>query len=260
MFCSSVAINEITSSRTPTFIKIRYYDVINLLSNYLQNNGDIPVSEFKNKKSDPIIIQHLKELANVILKNKRTQHYAWRMNSAEFFERYVQFLVKKASLSVGGSVQCNSKYNINGIKPTWCLHYLEPDIIVHLGSSTIVIDAKYKSHMLNTYETTENLKNTFRSDLHQVMAYTSLNTDNNKNAILVYPYFKKAKDKEDDNTINHTKDNHIIIPGWGTTTNIYLIGIPIKKRYQDEAIQKLIDVFKLMKSSFNLAENTWTRL
>lgn len=72
--------------------------------------------------------------------------------------------------------------------PSWALNYLEPDMIIQKGDKQIVVDAKYKSHLFNWNKDSENLKETFRHDLHQILAYCSLNGMTQKQAILVYPF------------------------------------------------------------------------
>ncbi|WP_299352577.1 hypothetical protein [uncultured Porphyromonas sp.] len=46
-------------------------------------------SLFAERASDPIVVREVKRLANVILRNKRTQRRAWRIDYAILFERYV---------------------------------------------------------------------------------------------------------------------------------------------------------------------------
>ena len=48
--------------------------------------------------SDPAIIKSLKEAANKILQNVSSTNCAWRMDYAEFFERYVQYICKRVAL------------------------------------------------------------------------------------------------------------------------------------------------------------------
>ena len=241
-----ISLEELSSSRTPNMTKMQYSSYTELLSKYVQKVPLEEANEFVIRMSDPKHIRELKKLANIILKNKHSQNFAWRMDSAVFFERYVQQLVKKASIHVGGVLQCNAKYSISGNKPAWCLQYLEPDMLVHIGASTIVLDAKYKTHMLNTSYFTENLRDTFRSDLHQIMAYTSVNSALQKCGVLIYPYtiFDNGENGEGEEAMLHTKHNTISIHGNFSSTSIHLLGIPLKKRYQDESIIAIENILR----------------
>ena len=67
------------------------------------------------------------------------------------------------------------------------MRYLEPDLVVYKDDCQYIIDAKYKSHMFNREKISGDLKESFRSDLHQVLAYSSFGITPNKRAILVYP-------------------------------------------------------------------------
>ena len=69
----------------------------------------------------------------------------------------------------------------------WSLKYLEPDMAIHNRESTYFVDAKYKSHLLNKNSKSSFLKEEFRKDLHQILAYSSFSTDTSRKSILCYP-------------------------------------------------------------------------
>ena len=130
--------------------------------------------------ADPIIIKGLKETANRILSHQNSSHYAWRIDFAEFFERYIQFMIADVARSKGARLTKNPKYSVSGNKPDWSLNYLEPDIVVDRGDVQYIIDAKYKSHMYNLRNHGDDLKEAFRHDLHQVLAYSSFGKSTRK--------------------------------------------------------------------------------
>ena len=100
--------------------------------------------------SDPPVIKELKALGNIILSDNASNQKAWRLDFAEFFERYVQYLVHTVALRKGAHDLANPKYSISGSGlPKWSLRYLEPDIVLHKDRFQYVIDAKYKSHIYN---------------------------------------------------------------------------------------------------------------
>ena len=70
--------------------------------------------------------------------------------------------------------------------------------------------------MFNQERITEDLKETFRHDLHQILAYSSFGTALNKRAILVYP-------------ASHfiSKGLHISNPLTKAIADVHLVGIPL---------------------------------
>lgn len=116
-------------------------------------------------------------------------------------------------------------------RPSWTLNYLEPDIIIQKKNEQVVVDAKYKSHLFNWNNDSEELKNTFRYDLHQLLAYCSLNGMNKKQAILIYPF--------KDFTCHQMTVNS---PLTTTGAQVFMIGIPLEKNRIEEVKSKLNDV------------------
>ena len=95
----------------------------------------------------------------------------------------------------------------------------------------VVVDAKYKSHLFNLNNDSEELKNTFRHDLHQLLAYCSLNGMNKKQALLVYPSC---------NFICHRMT--INSPLTTTEAQVLIIGIPLEKNKIEEVKDKLNEI------------------
>ena len=154
------------------------------------------------------------------------------MDYAEFFERYVQFLVGEVAKKKGANEICNPHYGITvNNHPQWLLHYIEPDMVLQKSEQQIVIDAKYKSHMFNWNDESAELKETFRHDYHQILAYCSLNSMPTKHAMLVYPFndfvYHKTRVYS---TITHSD------------AIVYLIGIPIEKKRIEEIEGKLSEI------------------
>ena len=183
-----LAISEIESIRTPLRSKLAYLEKINKLKQTYSVNTLRAINRVNIHMADPIIIKELKKVGNIILGDLSSRRISWRLDFAVFFEKYVQFLLQSIAREKGAKEFCNPHYGISGQhKPQWCLNYLEPDIIIQREDQQYVIDAKYKSHMFNVQSNSEDLRDTFRSDLHQVLAYTSLNAMKEKKGILIYP-------------------------------------------------------------------------
>ena len=183
-----LAISEIESPRTPLRSKTSYADKITKLKSTVRFEQITQIPRINIRMSDPVTIKALKQVANIILGDVSNKKLAWRLDFSVFFERYIQHLLLNIARQKGAKEHCNPRYGITASnKPNWCLHYLEPDIVLQRGEKQYVIDAKYKSHIYNIRSNTEELRDTFRHDLHQILAYTSLNNMPNKKAILIYP-------------------------------------------------------------------------
>ena len=70
--------------------------------------------------------------------------------------------------------------------------HLVPDIVVRRGKAIRVVDAKYKAHFAELDEQawtkmTDEIRDSHRADIHQVLAYASLYDAEEITATLVYP-------------------------------------------------------------------------
>ena len=227
-----LAITEIESIRTPLRSKLAYLEKINKLKQTYSTNTLRAISRVNIHMADPIIIKELKKVGNIILGDLSSRKISWRLDFAVFFERYVQFLLESIAREKGAKEFCNPHFGITGQhKPQWCLSYLEPDIVIQREDQQYVIDAKYKSHMFNLKSNSEDLRDTFRSDLHQVLAYTSLNTMNEKKGILIYP-------------ASHFDVSTICIKSQlnGRRNHVQMIGIPLLKSEVENIKKRLNDI------------------
>ena len=184
--------------------------------------------------SDPVVIKKLKEVANRVLQNASSSHNAWRLDFAEFFERYVQYLLKEVAKTKGARITCNPHFPVYGNRPAWTLKYIEPDIIIDKSDVQYIIDAKYKSHIYQVNGDSEQLRETFREDFHQVLAYSSFSGTRQKHVMLIYP---------SDHFVSRELDVLSGINGY--STKAYLVGIPLKKSDLEETKQKLSSLIVL---------------
>lgn len=228
----TLAIDELSSHNVPIRIRAAFSDKINSLQQKLRNSEIAKTDNIKERMSDPLVIKQLKSLAKRILRNKSGENLAWRMDYAVFFERYVQYLFAEVARKKGANTINNPHYGIRtSNRPSWALNYLEPDLIVSKASEQYVVDAKYKSHIYNWNESSDELKDSFRHDLHQILAYCSFNKMVNKQAILVYPY--------SDFVLHKMKAANSIT---NSETTIQLIGIPIDKSRIEDVKERLSEI------------------
>lgn len=220
----SICINEIKRPQTPIRSRIAYAAKIDRLQSKYNESLTKPLPvEFTPHASDPIAVKKAKELANIIIRNRRTCLLSWRVDYSVFFERFIQYIFKEAAKSSAAKTICNPHYSISGKRPVWALSYLEPDLIIQKENCQIVLDAKYKSHIFNWNNISDNLKETFRHDLHQILAYCSLNSMTRKRAFLVYPY--------NDFTYHVL---HVHSPLTTSSADVYMVGIPLIKNKIEE--------------------------
>ena len=228
-------INEVMSMRTPVRSRTAYISKINSLSSSYDKRTIHAVKEVRIHKYDPIIIQSLKNSANKVLQNVSSINCAWRMDFALFFERYVQYIIQKVAFAKGARLSTNPKYPVNGRRPAWALKYIEPDMIIDKGNVQYIIDAKYKAHMMDLSKDSEYLKEKFREDLHQVLAYSSFGGNVHKNVMLVYPSSTEVIEREI--TILSSINSY--------SCSIYLVGVPLRKSTNEETIKRLAKIIKL---------------
>lgn len=184
----NLCINEVQSTRTPKRLRLLYRSKMAFLLKEHGQNNLRRVSEINIKASDPLMIKQLKAIANVVLVKTFSVQSPWRLNFSLFFEDYVQFMLKTVAMQKGARMICNPHYELAGKKPVWALRYIEPDVVIVKDDVQYVIDAKYKFHMYNLSADTDRLRETFRADLHQALAYSSLSSAIHKNVLLIYPY------------------------------------------------------------------------
>jgi 5-methylcytosine-specific restriction endonuclease McrBC regulatory subunit McrC len=101
-------------------------------------------------------------------------------------------------------------------------------MVLQKSDEQLVIDAKYKSHLFNWNDESDDLKDTFRHDFHQILAYCSLNSMQTKQGMLVYPFSDFVYHK----TVVYSPITH-------SDAIVYLVGVPIEKKRIEEIEGKL---------------------
>lgn len=186
----SDALNKFNSSSVPPNIRARYQRTLDYIGRSLpkHNSEKIPRT-YRHNSLDPPKIKRLKEACNELLDASRMNQHSWRTDMATVFERYVQHIFGAVARRVRLKMTPNPRFPIRYTSHvSWGLRYLEPDLLLTGNDVFIAIDAKYKSHMLNTRSSDiRQLKETFRSDLHQIVAYTAFGAGEDRRGIIVYP-------------------------------------------------------------------------
>lgn len=228
--------------------RILNLDMRNHLARYAAQHPQMHVDKFHILNADPRHITALKTVANRILQRHTNQRCAWRIDHAQFFERYCQYICRCVANKVGAQVSTNLHLEIHSIRPrpAWMLKYLEPDILLRKSRRTVVLDAKYKSHMLNT--DAASLKETFAPDLHQVLGYAHIcSNDDNPTIILLYPWVNRPKENETSEQkaqrLIYRPQSSVTIPAFGgRPTALHCLGIPIDKDSIPVTVNRLIEL------------------
>ena len=181
-----LAVKELRNPQAPARIREQCKDLIRACEQRVSDVQPRQTRSVHIHVSDPAPIKVLKEQATVILSRQVTEPIAWRIDIAEVFERYVQYVLEKA-MAGRMSLYSNPQIHGQGI-PSWGPQYLEPDILLRDDKLLLVADAKYKANMYQLNRSSAILKETFRHDLHQVLGYCSFAPQRNKLAIICYPY------------------------------------------------------------------------
>ena len=238
-FCQLISVlflcfNEINKPQTPIRSRMAYFNKISRLqAKYNKNLSLETPEEFVVHASDPIAVKEAKQIANIILQNKRTKKRAWRIDYSEFFERYVQYVFGQVAHKISAKAINNPHFLVSGQRPAWALRYLEPDLVLQRENEQYVIDAKYKSHVFNWNDYSDELRDTFRHDFHQILAYCSFNSMQTKNAMLVYPF--------NDFVFHRIQINS---PLALTNTYVYFVGIPLEKKKIENVKEGLNQILK----------------
>lgn len=227
---------ELTSLRTPIKIRIALSKSLSKLDEKLNFHKSLVTKLMVIKSSDNQTVKLCKEQANVILKSDLQISTAWRIDMAEVFEKFVQYIFTQASKELGGKFISNFKLPSNNRdSPPWALKHLEPDGIFEKDGVSIFIDAKYKSNLIFKGNTSDILKDEHRHDLHQILAYSSFSSQSNKLSILCYPSEEIYTKSLEYNYFNNNVSNSVVI-----------LGIPFKRDKivcSKDEIKKIINYY-----------------
>jgi len=228
-YAFDISCNILSETTTPIKIRVSIKDKIISLNKKLANFESKSTAEIKIHGYDPPKIKNLKKQANRVLRQSGNEIVAWRIDLSLLFEKYVQYIFRRISKEIGAHQLDNTKMPLMATQtPRWGLKYLEPDIVLLKDSKYLFADAKYKSHMYNEKSASVGLKDEYRRDLHQLLAYMAFNPEKNKTGCLCYPAssFKIQKMR-------------YVAGRWNTQQTIYLIGIPMKKEETENTVRQI---------------------
>jgi len=235
-FVFDICKTELLSSNTPLRIKSTIKPRLAFIEEKLYFHKPIFAKSIKINSADTRVVKTCKLQANRMLNSRYIDSTAWRVDFSDVFEKFVQHIFREIAKESGGKVFTNYKFPARTSKYySWELKHIEPDAIFQKENLLAFIDAKYKSHLYNKYDQTELLKEDYRHDLHQILAYTSFNDSPSKYAFLCYP----------SETVEIKKT--IFINGTNLATNtLFICGIPLKKESIKESKKILMQNIHLV--------------
>ena len=237
---------ELSSPTTPQKIRAAFRSRVSFIEKRLYLHKPVPMNAIWQWASDSPAVKECKREANKILRREFDNSTAWRVDFNDVFEKFVQHIFKEVARAVGGRLFANPQIQTRaGMYFSWELRHLEPDAVFLADDFIAFVDAKYKSHLFNRFEDTDLLKSDFRSDLHQVLAYTSFAEAGTKVGIICYPASEiEIKTTKFKNGLN------------GASNRIVIIGIPLKRSVIPDAVRGIVGEFEAVrKLSFDPSEN-----
>jgi hypothetical protein len=217
--------NELLSSNTPQRITNTIRVKLSFIEEKLYHHKPKATNNIVAKLSDSPTVKMCKEQANKILNFNLVDSTAWRVDFSDVFEKFIQHIFKAVSKETGGKLFANFKFHSRTSRHySWELKHIEPDAIYQKENFMVFIDAKYKSNLYNKFDNSETLKDDYRHDLHQIMAYTSFSKTDFKYGFLCYP-----SDQLELKTIKYKNGINEV------TNTVFVIGIPLKKDSINEA-------------------------
>lgn len=233
---------ELLSPNTPQRIKNTIRVRLNFIEEKLYYHKPKITNNITVKTSDSVIVKSCKEQANKILNFNLIDCTAWRVDFNDVFEKFVQYIFREVAKETGGRLFPNFKFHSKTSKHySWELKHIEPDAIYEKENFLVFIDAKYKAHLYNKFSNSETLKDDYRHDLHQIMAYSSFSKTDFKVGFLCYPSDQvEMKMITYKNTINEV------------TSMIFVFGIPLKKDCIIEAKRLLVKELSVIESMMEI--------
>lgn len=137
----------------------------------------------------------------------------WSIEMDRLFEYWIEYWSNKFSKLKGANfysdIRGSSKIKFLSLNEWKGLKILKPDIVIEKGDLTLIIDAKYKKHLmyLHLNRIKEYMIDDHRKDIHQILAYISSSQKKTKRAILIYPKLLKHSIKEEAKLINYSNSN-----------------------------------------------------
>ena len=225
-FVFDICNKELRSSNVPHRIRNSFRSRLDFIEQRLYQHKPIAAESFIIRATDRPAVKECKEQANRILKRERSNSTAWRVDFNDVFEKFVQHIFDRVAHSIGGKLTVNPAIQTaSGTNYSSEMRQLEPDAVLVTQDLTAFIDAKYKSHLFNKLESSDSLKDDFRRDLHQVLAYTSFASTGRGIGVICYPSDQVEM-----------KSTNLRNPLNNELNKLLIVGIPLKRSIIPDAV------------------------
>lgn len=227
---------DLNGHYVPINVKRKALPTLQRIKKFLKKvNLELPdVDKLKNSSIPPFyrsIYEDAKTRAIEYISQSRFSIYSgeffglpWRIEMNRLFEFWVEFWSYKFSRQMGANfysdIRRNSKIRFLPLGKWRGLRELKPDIIIDRAEHTIIIDAKYKKHLLylKLGNFTKDVLEEHRKDIHQILAYAGSSSNTDKKAVLLYPKLLKESILEKAEVINY-KNSKINLTLWKIDTS-----------------------------------------
>ncbi len=125
----------------------------------------------------------------------------WALKMDRLFEYWIEHWAYVFARKIGArfysDIRNNSRIRFYNLGHWKSLSALRPDVVIEKGHKTLIIEAKYKKHLLylQSGKHSTEIKEEHRRDVHQLLSYMSTSSNKKRIGCLIYP-------KIDDNTPN----------------------------------------------------------
>lgn len=177
------------------------------------------------------------------------QGLPWKMSMADFYEAWVETIAERLVRHIGGVLRVGRRRE-TVVPISWDKAYLgsqrslKPDLVIERADETIVIDAKFKAHWEELSHTSwgrvdEDIRESHREDILQVLAYSTLFTTRHVTVCLAYPCRAETWESLERRDLLH---RHASIHSGTRRVDLVLTAIPMIAK-QDAIAKALSDAF-----------------
>lgn len=134
----------------------------------------------------------------------------WVIEMDRLFEYWVEYWASKFAKRIGArffsDIKNNSRIRFYNLSNWKSLNKLKPDIIIEKEDKTLIIDVKYKKHLMYIqYGTaTPEILEEHRHDIHQILSYMSSSVNEKRIGCLIYPKIYEKLSNQFSTLINYT--------------------------------------------------------
>ena len=159
----------------------------------------------------------------------------WRMSIADFFEAYVETIVRRVAVYSGGQVTCG-RLNETVIPVSWEHNWqgtqksLKPDVVIKRDDEVIIFDAKFKGYWKQIFsrrweDVSKEFQEEHRNDFLQVLAYSTCYSVSKLTVCLVFACEKQEYVEFRNREILHRR---AVIGRQGLGINLILTAVPMQ--------------------------------